>query len=95
VESLYQAGWDPAYADTSVGTLLLAEAIRRAHADRMQEFRFGRGGEPYKYRFTNADPGLETVLFPRPTAGGFAAAGAMLAARRVPRRLRSAITARA
>jgi CelD/BcsL family acetyltransferase involved in cellulose biosynthesis len=95
VESLYQTGWDPDYAHTSVGTLLLVDVMRRAHADGMQEFRFLRGSEPYKYRFANADPGLETVLFSQSSPSGLAATGAVLAAQRAPRRLRSAVTAKA
>jgi hypothetical protein len=28
----------------------------------MREYRFLRGGEPFKSRFVDADPGLETVV---------------------------------
>jgi CelD/BcsL family acetyltransferase involved in cellulose biosynthesis len=94
VESQYQSGRDPHYANTSIGTLLMADAIRRAYADGLQEFRFLRGSEPFKYRFANADPGLETVLFSQPGPSGLAATGAVLAAQRAPRRLRSAVSAK-
>jgi CelD/BcsL family acetyltransferase involved in cellulose biosynthesis len=79
VESGYQSGWDARYAAYSIGILLVAEAIHAAHADGMREYRFLRGGESYKYRFTNLDPGLETVLFTRTPGSVLATAGSMLA----------------
>jgi CelD/BcsL family acetyltransferase involved in cellulose biosynthesis len=58
--------------------VLLAHTIRAAFDGGAAEYRFGRGQDPYKYRFTDADPGLETVAATR----GPAAAAALLAARR-------------
>jgi CelD/BcsL family acetyltransferase involved in cellulose biosynthesis len=69
VESYYQAGRDPEMADESVGFVLLAHSIREAANDGMQEYRFLRGGEPYKYRFADSDPGLATVSFARGRVG--------------------------
>jgi dTDP-4-amino-4,6-dideoxygalactose transaminase/CelD/BcsL family acetyltransferase involved in cellulose biosynthesis len=89
VESGYQSGWDPEYAAYSIGIQLVANTIRSAHADGMLEYRFLRGGESYKYRFANADPGLETVLFSRASVPGLAAAGAALARTRVRGYVRS------
>jgi dTDP-4-amino-4,6-dideoxygalactose transaminase/CelD/BcsL family acetyltransferase involved in cellulose biosynthesis len=89
VESGYQSGWDPKYANYSIGVLLVADTIRAAHADGMQEYRFLRGGEAYKYRFANADPGLETVLFSRSPNSAPVLAGAVLSDTRIPRYLRS------
>ena len=79
VESGYQSGWDPQYADYSIGVLLVADTIRSAHSAGMKEYRFLRGGEAYKYRFANADPGLETAIFSRPSISGVAASGVTLA----------------
>lgn len=79
VESGYQSGWDPKYADFSIGILLVADTIRSARSDGMKEYRFLRGGEAYKYRFANADPGLETAIFSRPSISGLATSGVTLA----------------
>ena len=62
VESFYQAGRDPAWDHASVGLVLLAHSIRAALEDGQAEYRFLRGAEPYKYRFADEDPGLETIL---------------------------------
>jgi CelD/BcsL family acetyltransferase involved in cellulose biosynthesis len=80
VESYYQAGRDLARNDASVGFVLLAHTIREAAGDGMREYRFLRGGEPFKSRFADADPGLETVVATRGVRGrlaGAAAAGAL------------------
>jgi CelD/BcsL family acetyltransferase involved in cellulose biosynthesis len=61
VESYYQAGRDPRWDRYHVGFVLLAHAIQQAAQDSVAEYRLLRGDEPYKYRFANADPGLETV----------------------------------
>jgi len=61
VESHYQGGRDPAWGRWSVGSILLAHTIRAAAADGMQEYRFLRGDESFKYRFATEDPGIETV----------------------------------
>jgi peptidoglycan/xylan/chitin deacetylase (PgdA/CDA1 family)/CelD/BcsL family acetyltransferase involved in cellulose biosynthesis len=78
VEHYYQSGRDPAFDHLSAAFVLLAHTIRAAFDDGVAEYRFGRGQDPYKYRFTDADPGLETVAATR----GPAAAAALLAARR-------------
>jgi CelD/BcsL family acetyltransferase involved in cellulose biosynthesis len=80
VESYYQAGRDLARRDASVGFVLLAHTIREAAGDGMREYRFLRGGEPFKSRFADVDPGLETVVVTRGARGrlaGAAAAGAL------------------
>jgi CelD/BcsL family acetyltransferase involved in cellulose biosynthesis len=61
VESYYQSGRDPAWNQLSLGFVLLCHTIREALEDGVSEYRFLRGGEPYKYRFANADPGLQVV----------------------------------
>lgn len=83
IESYYQAGWDPNRSDESVGFCLLAHSIREAAEDGMREYRFLRGAEPFKLRFANADPGLETIALVRGTKGRIAAA---VAARGLPNR---------
>jgi CelD/BcsL family acetyltransferase involved in cellulose biosynthesis len=76
VESYYQAGRDLNFRDDSVGFVLLAHSIREAAVDGMREYRFLRGAEPYKLRFADADPGLETYALTRGVAGKAAAAAA-------------------
>jgi len=58
--------------------------VRAAQQDGLREYRFGRGGEEFKYRFTGDDPGLETLALTRGALGAAAVAG-VAAARRVPR----------
>jgi CelD/BcsL family acetyltransferase involved in cellulose biosynthesis len=76
VESYYQAGRDLAHGGASVGFVLLAHTIREAAGDGMQEYRFLRGGEPFKSRFADADPGLETVVVTHGVRGWLAGAAA-------------------
>ncbi len=83
VEFSYQAGRERAWNRYSVGVVVLARALRQAVEDGVAEYRFLRGGERYKYRFANVDPGLETVGAARGAfAGLLLAAGARL--REVP-----------
>jgi CelD/BcsL family acetyltransferase involved in cellulose biosynthesis len=65
MECYYQAGRDPALDDRSVGFVLLVHSIRQALEDGVHEYRFLRGREPFKYRFANNDPGLETIALTR------------------------------
>ena len=69
VASYYQAGRDPAYERQSVGFVLLAHSIRSAVAEGAREYRFGRGDEDFKSRFTDDDPGLDTVALARRPLG--------------------------
>jgi CelD/BcsL family acetyltransferase involved in cellulose biosynthesis len=97
VESYYQAGRDPGRSDDSVGFVLLAHSIREAAADGMREYRFLRGAEPFKLRFADSDPGLETVALARGLAGtvaGLAAAAGVRsgAIRSALRRLGHSVT---
>ena len=61
-ELFYQAGRDPAWDRFSVGFVLLAHAIRVALEDGAVEYRLLRGDHPYKQRFADHDPGLETFV---------------------------------
>jgi CelD/BcsL family acetyltransferase involved in cellulose biosynthesis len=69
VESYYQAGRDPTLGGNSVGFVLLAHTIREAAADGMREYRLLRGAEAFKYRFAEADLGLETFAVARGLGG--------------------------
>lgn len=62
VASYYQAGRDPGCGRLSVGFVLLAHSLRAAIEEGASEYRFGRGAEEFKYRFTDLDPGLESVV---------------------------------
>ena len=50
VDTYYQSARDPGLERASIGLVLLAHSIREAHRDGASEYRFGRGGEAYKYR---------------------------------------------
>jgi CelD/BcsL family acetyltransferase involved in cellulose biosynthesis len=83
VESYYQAGRDPDREHGSIGLVLLAHSVRAALEDGMREYRFLRGGEDFKRRFTDSDPAVVTVALARTMAGrASVAAGAALAAPR-------------
>ncbi len=73
-ESFYQAGRDPAWERSKVGFVLLAQTIRAAFEDGLEEYRFLRGGETYKSRFTDAGTAVETVVASRGPLGGVTAA---------------------
>jgi CelD/BcsL family acetyltransferase involved in cellulose biosynthesis len=61
----YQGGWDASYANRSIGTVVVAEAIRLARQNGVRYFDFLRGEERYKYRFGGTDVYDETWLLPR------------------------------
>ena len=83
VESYYQAGRDPDREHGSIGLVLLAHSVRAALEDGMREYRFLRGGEDFKRRFTDSDPAVVTMALARTMAGrASVAAGAALAAPR-------------
>jgi CelD/BcsL family acetyltransferase involved in cellulose biosynthesis len=75
-EWYYQAGWDPARARDGIGLLLLAHSVRAAMQDGMTEYRFLRGGEPFKARFGPREGGLVTVGLATGAAGRALLAGA-------------------
>jgi CelD/BcsL family acetyltransferase involved in cellulose biosynthesis len=82
-ELYYQAGRDPAYEKLNVGFVLLCHTIRSAFDDGLREYRFGHGNEPYKSRFAEHDPGLDTVAVAHGVTGRIALA-ALLTALRFP-----------
>jgi CelD/BcsL family acetyltransferase involved in cellulose biosynthesis len=81
IESFYQGGRDPAWEwdRYSLGFVVLVHSIREAFEDGISEYRFLRGGEQYKYRFTNSDRGVETIGIARGVASRAALAAAMAA----------------
>jgi len=86
-ECYYQAGRDPDWEEWSVGFLVLVHSIRAAFDDGLSEYRLLRGGEEYKSRFSNEDPGLETVLVGRGALGRAAVAAAAAVPRGLARRV--------
>jgi CelD/BcsL family acetyltransferase involved in cellulose biosynthesis len=82
VESYYQGGWHPAWDRWSVGAVLVAHTVRSALEDGMREYRFLRGREAYKDRFTEDAGGLETFVISDGVRGRAAAAIVRAAARR-------------
>jgi CelD/BcsL family acetyltransferase involved in cellulose biosynthesis len=59
----YNTGFDPAWSNKSVGTVLTSVAIRGAIEEGAREFDFLLGTEPYKRSFTSeARPGVNAVL---------------------------------
>jgi CelD/BcsL family acetyltransferase involved in cellulose biosynthesis len=69
-ESAYQSGRESRLDELPLGTVLLAHSIREAMADGLTEFRLLRGAEPYKWRFANGDPGLESFALSRGEVAG-------------------------
>jgi CelD/BcsL family acetyltransferase involved in cellulose biosynthesis len=80
VDWYYQAGRDPEYETSAVGFVLLSHSIRDAMAAGVREYRLGRGGEDYKRRFSNRDPGLEKFVAARGARGALSRGAAATAA---------------
>jgi CelD/BcsL family acetyltransferase involved in cellulose biosynthesis len=76
IEWYYQTGRDPARDSASVGFVLLCHTIRAALEDGADAYWFLRGGEAYKNRFAEENPGLETVVAARNLRGRAAVAAA-------------------
>jgi len=66
----YASGADPDWGRYSVGTLLLAAAIRRATEEGCSHFEFLRGREKYKYRWGAQDVWTWRALRPAPNLRG-------------------------
>jgi CelD/BcsL family acetyltransferase involved in cellulose biosynthesis len=92
-ELYYQSGRDPAWDRYAVGFVLLTHAVRAALEDGCSEYRLLRGGEDYKQRFADHDPGLVTVVLARgPTVRTAVTIAVRLADHDLPRRwLRRAV----
>lgn len=61
-----QLARDPRWHQTSIGTVLLNHALRRAFEEGAVRFRFLSGAQDYKLRFANGDAGHETILVTGP-----------------------------
>lgn len=81
IEWYYQAGRDPARDADSVGFVLLCHTIRAALEDGAQAYWFLRGGEAYKDRFAEVDPGVQSVTVAHSPQGRAALAGLRTIAR--------------
>lgn len=89
-DSYYQSGRDPERERESVGLVLLAHTVRAAIEAGRAEYRFLRGGEPYKFRFTDDRSVVQTSALARGPAARAAveAALAFRISRAAARRLR-------
>lgn len=75
----YQAGFEPEYAQYSLGTLALGLTIRRALEEGLEEYDFLHGDEEYKYRWAfEARELVRLELFP-PSLRGAVCQSAMSA----------------
>ena len=79
-ESYYQSGREPEAEELNVGNVLLAHTIRAAFDDGMREYRFLRGNEPYKRRWSEDDRAVLTMAVPLDPVGRAAAWGGATAA---------------
>lgn len=75
VEYCYRFARDRAWDHLSVGSVVLIHSLRAALEDGMREFRFLRGGESYKARYTTDNRGLESVGLARGPIGQAALLG--------------------
>jgi CelD/BcsL family acetyltransferase involved in cellulose biosynthesis len=73
-DSYYQSGRDARFERESVGLVLLTHTIRSAFDAGRHEYRFLRGDEPYKFRFTDDDARVETIAVARGAAARTAVA---------------------
>lgn len=87
VESYYNAGRSLNHEKLGLGLPLIAHTIRLAQEDGLDEYRFLRGDEDFKRRFTDDDDGVMTLATAR-GALGRAALAALLGLRGAATRLR-------
>jgi len=86
-EWFVQTGRDPELEAEAVGFVLLAHAVRMSMLEGVEAFRFLRGDEPYKRRFSNSDDGLATVAMPTSVVGAVLGGG-LTVARKLPPEVR-------
>ncbi len=84
----YQSGWDRAYAERSLGRVMISEAMRAAADAGAHTFDFLRGAEAYKYRFGALDTYDFTGLVPHGAGGALLAVGGRWKAARARRQVR-------
>lgn len=83
----YQAGFDPAWRDASVGLLLFADTIRAAAEEGAYEYDMLLGGEEFKLRFADSARAVATVLIAPRLRPARLLASTEMRARNVSRRL--------
>ncbi len=86
----YQSGWDPAFERSSLGSVLIGEAVDLAAERGAARFDFLRGDEAYKLRFGAGPVEDVSALVPRGTSGHLLAARDRAAATISARRARNA-----
>lgn len=91
-DSFYQSGRDRDRDDLMVGAILLARTVRATFDDGLEEYRFLRGNESYKRRWTSEDRPVVSVLAhgragTRPIVAGAAALAGSPRVRTAARRL--------
>ncbi len=87
----YQAGLDPAWRARSAGTVVLGELVDRAFAERLGEFDFLRGEEPYKAIWADARRTTLSITGHPPTPRAQRAAGVAAAIRTMKQVARRAL----
>jgi CelD/BcsL family acetyltransferase involved in cellulose biosynthesis len=87
----YQAGLDPAWRARSAGTVVLGELVDRAFAEKLTEFDFLRGEEPYKSIWADARRQTVSVTGHPPTPRAERAAGVASAIRTIKGMARAAL----
>jgi CelD/BcsL family acetyltransferase involved in cellulose biosynthesis len=93
-EWYFQAGRVQRFDDLSLGFVLLVHTIREACQAGVESYRFLAGGEEYKWRFANDDPGSESRVVTSGALAGMAALGISTASKMpgpVKRRIARAI----
>ncbi|HEX6237392.1 MAG TPA: GNAT family N-acetyltransferase [Acidimicrobiales bacterium] len=88
IESGFVYARDPRFERQSVGTMLHVHVMREALAEGAGEYRFLRGDDAYKYRFSTDDPQLVTVGIGQGTRGRAALAAGVAVDRLAPLRRR-------
>ncbi len=63
--SVYNQGFDPQWAKSGPGVVLLSEVLQSAFDEGVSEFDFLRGDEPYKYRFADKERTVSNVTLAR------------------------------
>jgi CelD/BcsL family acetyltransferase involved in cellulose biosynthesis len=76
IEWYYQSGRDPSRDSDSVGFVLLCHTIRTALEDGADAYWFLRGGEAYKDRLAEQDPGVQSLAVAHSLRGRMALASA-------------------
>ncbi len=85
--TFYQSGFDPDWAELSVGIVMLTRTIQSAIDEGAQEFDMLLGTEAYKRRFQNAGRDVQTIVLPRALAPARVLVSAEARARRIGRRV--------